>query len=292
MTLKSNPKISIITPVYNQADYIEATILSVIEQGYPNLEYIIVDGGSTDGTIDIIKKYEKQITKWISEPDKGMYDALNKGFKLSTGDIMGWINSDDILLNRSLFNLAKIFTDVKKVNWVQCSSSYIDLSGKVINIAMPKRFSFLMFLNNDYKWIQQESTFWRRSLWERAGSKIDDNLKLAGDFELWFRFFQYDRLYNCNLPIGAWRKRDGQLSALRKDDYIKEINLVIETHNIDAKTTRALKQIKRLDVYISILKSLKIFNVNYLVGKRAKYYNIIDNEIYYSYMDRVFKTIY
>lgn len=289
---KSHPKISIITPVYNQVDYIEATILSVINQNYSNLEYIIVDGGSTDGTLDIIKKYEKHIFKWISEPDKGMYDALNKGFEISTGEIMGWINSDDVLLENSLLNSAKIFIEVKEVSWIQGSSSFIDLNGRVINIAIPKKFSLLMFLNHNYKWIQQESTFWRRDLWERAGGKIDDRLKLAGDFELWFRFFQHDRLYNCNLPIGAWRKREGQLSVLHEDKYIEEIECLLATYKLNIKTKKELKKIKRLNRCISLLKLFKVFNVAYLVSKRDKIYNIVDNEIYYSYMDKIFKTIY
>src|SRR4051812_48252088 len=89
------PKISIVTPTLNQGNFIEETILSVIGQNYPNLEYIILDGGSTDNTIEIIKKYEKHLAYWSSEPDKGQSDAINKGFKIATGDILGWINSDD-----------------------------------------------------------------------------------------------------------------------------------------------------------------------------------------------------
>src|SRR6218665_2201901 len=90
------PKISIVTPVFNRVEYLEQTILSVIDQGYPNLEYIVIDGGSTDGTLEIIKKYEDRIFYWTSEPDNGMYDAINKGFKKASGQIMAWINSDDL----------------------------------------------------------------------------------------------------------------------------------------------------------------------------------------------------
>ncbi len=89
------PKISIVTPSFNHAQFLEETILSVITQNYPNLEYVIIDGGSTDGSVDIIKKYEKHLTYWVSEPDNGHGDALNKGFAKSTGEIMAWINSDD-----------------------------------------------------------------------------------------------------------------------------------------------------------------------------------------------------
>lgn len=286
----SIPKITVITPVYNQVDYIEATILSVIEQNYENIEYIIIDGGSTDGTLDIIKKYEHDITTWISEPDEGMYDALGKGFEMSKGEIMCWINSDDILYQGALHTMARLFKDLPHVSWVQGLQSYIDLEGSVIYTGISKRFSLLKFLNHDYKWIQQESTFWRRSLWDKVGSRINNKLKLAGDFELWFRFSQYERLFNCSLPIGAWRKREGQLSATQMKNYIKEIEQVIDNYIIEKNTFKILKQIKILNSYINILEKIKVINTDYLISKRAKYFDIVDNEIYYSYMDKKFKT--
>ena len=90
------PKISVITPSYNQAEFLEKTILSVLNQNYPNLEYIIIDGGSSDGSVEIIKKYERYIAYWVSEKDDGMYEAINKGLKISTGDILAYLNSDDL----------------------------------------------------------------------------------------------------------------------------------------------------------------------------------------------------
>lgn len=103
------PKISIVTPSFNQGQYIEQTILSVLDQNYPNLEYIIIDGGSTDDTVEIIKKYQDKLTFWVSEPDSGQTDALNKGFLHCTGDIFNWLNSDDYLEARALFKIAESY---------------------------------------------------------------------------------------------------------------------------------------------------------------------------------------
>jgi glycosyltransferase involved in cell wall biosynthesis len=249
-------KISIITPVFNQVDYIEQTILSVINQDYDNYEYIIIDGGSTDGTLDIIKSYASKITTWISEPDTGMYDALNKGFALSTGDIMAWINSDDLLLPNALINMNLLLTDLPEVEWVQGMNSAIDLDGHSIDYRYGDKFSLIKFLQKDYKYVQQECTFWRRSLYERAGNCLDTSLKLAGDFELWFRFSQFAKLYNCNLDIGAWRDRPGQLSRANLDKYFAEAEQVIDTYVFSDKEQKRLLKIKKWRRISNIIKSL------------------------------------
>ncbi|WP_165605798.1 glycosyltransferase family 2 protein [Flavivirga aquatica] len=289
--MKEKNKISIITPVYNQVEFIEQTILSVINQDYKNLEYIIIDGGSNDGTLDIIKKYDKHITKWISEPDKGMYDAIHKGFMHSTGDIMAWINSDDILMPNAFKHMNAIFNDLPNVNWVQGLNGFIDLKGQLINSFYPKKFSLLKFLNHEYKFIQQESTFWRRTLWEKAGSEIRRDLKLAGDFELWFRFFKYDKLYTSNLPIGAWRKREGQLSGKQMANYLEEVRLVINEYKQTQSEKKALKKIKNLDIIIAVLKKIKILNTQYFLNKKESYLNLRRIEITYSYNNNKFIVV-
>ncbi|QXP80757.1 glycosyltransferase [Winogradskyella sp. HaHa_3_26] len=109
--LKDFKKISIVTPTYNQGQYIEETIKSVLDQNYPNLEFIIMDGGSTDNTVEVIKKYEEHLTYWVSEPDKGQANAINKGLKRCTGEIFNWLNSDDYLAPNALLNIAKAFSE-------------------------------------------------------------------------------------------------------------------------------------------------------------------------------------
>jgi glycosyltransferase involved in cell wall biosynthesis len=186
--MNSYPKITIITPNYNLGEYLEQTILSILNQNYPNLEYIIIDGGSTDNSLEIIKKYEKHLAYWVSEPDKGMYEAIQKGFNRSTGDIMGWLNSDDMLTPNGLFTLAEIFSTFSNIHWVQGRPVSWDEKGRLIDVGMLKRWNKYHFYIGKYQWIQQESTYWRRELWDKAGGKLNTNLRLAGDFELWLRF--------------------------------------------------------------------------------------------------------
>ena len=129
------PRISIVTPSFNQGKYIEQTIQSVLSQNYPNLEYIIIDGGSTDGTVEIIKKYEQQLTYWISEPDKGQTDAINKGFAKCTGEIFNWINSDDYYSPNSLHIVAEVFSEnpTAKVVCGLENGFYNEQQSKIVN---------------------------------------------------------------------------------------------------------------------------------------------------------------
>jgi len=112
------PRITMVTAVRNGARYVEDTICSILNQGYPNLEYFVVDGASTDGTQAIIRRYERELAGWISEPDKGVYDALNKGFAMSTGEIMGWLNASDMLHTKGLFVVGSVFADLQEVEWI------------------------------------------------------------------------------------------------------------------------------------------------------------------------------
>src|SRR5712664_2616221 len=111
------PRISIVTPSFNQASYLEAALKSVLDQNYPNLEYIVVDGGSTDGSVEIIQRYADRLTYWVSQPDRGQMDALNKGFRRTTGEIMAWLNSDDMLCSWALQTVGHIFQDLPAVQW-------------------------------------------------------------------------------------------------------------------------------------------------------------------------------
>jgi glycosyltransferase involved in cell wall biosynthesis len=207
------PSIALVTPVFNSAHYLEATIQSVLSQLYPNLQYVIADGGSTDGTLEIIRKYQHQLHAWFSEPDHGMYDALNKGFARTSADIMGWINASDLLHVRSLFTVGSIFQQFPQVDWITGRPTILNAEGQAVAVLSLKRWSRFRFLAGANRYIQQESTMWRRRLWERAGGNLDTSWGPAGDFELWVRFFRHARLHSLDALVGAYRLHKDSLSA-------------------------------------------------------------------------------
>lgn len=228
---ESFPKISIVTPSFNQAQFIEATIDSVLSQNYPNLEYIIIDGGSTDGSVEIIKKYSSYLHFWCSEPDRGQYDAINKGFTYSTGEIMAWINSDDMYYPWSFKTVASIMSALPQVEWLTTlNPGAWDWYGFCNEFLSFPGYSQEAFLDGRYLpgstdravgFIQQESTFWRRSLWQKVGSKISTDFAMAGDFNLWSQFYLHADLYGIPSPLAGFRKQIHQKSQ-RINQYIDE----------------------------------------------------------------------
>ncbi len=273
-------KITIITPNYNGAEYLEETIKSIVNQNYPNLEYIIIDGGSTDGSLEIIKKYEDKLTFWLSEPDSGLYDALQKGFSKSTGEIMGWLNSDDLLHEKSLFTVNEIL-NLPKVNWLQGLPTTIDEKGRTIEASNFKRWSKYDFWMGNYKWIQQESTFWKRSLWNQSGGYINKKLKLAGDMELWNRFFKYEKLYVTNALVGGFRVRSkNQLSLEFYDDYIKEVETILNKNRHAKIIIRVINKIEELNKLNKILKKTRLLNIIPLANKiQSKINKLLDRPV-------------
>jgi glycosyltransferase involved in cell wall biosynthesis len=206
-SLTSNvwPKIALVTPVFNAVRYIEETIQSVLAQNYPNLEYYVIDAGSTDGTLDIIRKYEKELSGWVSEPDKGMYDAINKGFARTSGEIMGWISATDKLHTGGLRVVGSVLRKFPDVEWIMGRATAYTDDGMTVVLDKLKRWSRYRFLSGANQAIQQESTFWRRSLWEKAGGRVDSAHRNGADFELWVRFFRHAQLYSVDALIGGFR---------------------------------------------------------------------------------------
>ncbi|HRJ23412.1 MAG TPA: glycosyltransferase [Thauera sp.] len=227
------PRISIVTPSYNQGDFLEECILSVLEQGYPNLEYIIMDGGSTDRSVEIIKKYEKYLTYWQSQRDGGQYQAINEGFRRSTGSIMAWINSDDKYHPGSFRTVADAFISHPEVSWLTGRPSTWNEQGDLADVRMMRTFTRDDYLDPALDtYIQQESTFWRRDLWEKSGGAINDEFDYAGDFELWLRFFDHAQLHLVDALLAGFRYHAAQKTAVASERYLEEVQRIRRTQHV------------------------------------------------------------
>jgi glycosyltransferase involved in cell wall biosynthesis len=180
-------KISIVIPTLNQGDTIEDTICSIINQDYPYYEIIVMDGGSNDSTLDVIKRYKPYLAHVTSAPDKGQSQAINRGFQRATGDIFAWLNSDDYYLPGALAKVAETFSD-RSVEFLVGAGDVISLEHKFLRY-IPERIlnrEALIDWKND-RWIMQQSCFWRSGLWKRVGG-VDESLGLLMDYDLWFKF--------------------------------------------------------------------------------------------------------
>jgi glycosyltransferase involved in cell wall biosynthesis len=181
------PRITIVTPSLNQAAYLERTIRSVLDQGYPDLEYLVFDGGSTDGSVEILQQYDGQITYWESEPDRGQSHAVNKGFERATGEIVGWINSDDYYLPGAFATAAAAFEANPEADWVCGACRYLNPDGSLETVWRPRlpRGPRAAWAYEPW-YVPQASSFWRRSTLERIGGLRED-FHFAMDVELGLR---------------------------------------------------------------------------------------------------------
>lgn len=220
------PKISIVTPSFNQGKYIEQTILSIIRQGYPNLEYIIIDGGSTDDTVEIIKKYESHLSYWVSEPDRGQSDALNKGLAKCTGDIFNWINSDDYLHENSLFAVAAHFINHQSVEMVCGWCRLFD--EETLEERYQHRTEIFATLEETLveQRINQPASFYRlQSILNLGG--INEHLHYVMDLDLWFRYLAANGQKHILLVdelLAHFRMHDTSKTVKLQDKFRQEEN--------------------------------------------------------------------
>lgn len=183
------PKVSVVTPSFNQTQFLEKTILSVLNQNYPNLEYIIIDGGSTDGSVEIIKKYEKYLAYWVSEKDDGQADAIGKGFMKATGEILAWLNSDDYYLPGTLHRVAREF---KQANYdlIYGDEILVDENDVVIGrrpqLPPPGLLTPALITLGGF-WIYQPASFWKAELYKRVGG-VDRSFQFCMDNDLFIKF--------------------------------------------------------------------------------------------------------
>ncbi len=211
------PKISILTPSYNQGQFIEETIRSVLLQGYPNLEYIVVDGESTDQTVDILKKYDPWIDDWISEPDEGQSDAINKGFAKATGRIFAWINSDDYYAPGALFTMAEAFMAADpEVGAVVGTGHKVNGDGEIVYTPDGSDLTHEAFLNwLDGGSFMQPACFLRREAWEQCGPLRTD-LEYAMDVDLFLKLSRQFRFERVDETISyAYKHKDAKTTGER-----------------------------------------------------------------------------
>jgi glycosyltransferase involved in cell wall biosynthesis len=179
------PFVSIVTPSFNQAPFLEQTIRSVLGQNYPRLEYIIVDGGSTDDSVDIIKKYADRLAWWVSEPDRGQTDAINKGFAHARGHILAWLNSDDTYEPGAVAAAVEVLQNSPEIGLAYGDTNFIDGSGCVTG-RFPAAQTDYTLLRRGYVHIPQQASFFRADLWEKVGP-LDPSFFFAMDYDLWVR---------------------------------------------------------------------------------------------------------
>ncbi|MDI9640285.1 glycosyltransferase family 2 protein [Oscillatoria amoena NRMC-F 0135] len=195
------PLISIVTPSYNQGQFLEETIRSVLLQGYPNIEYIIIDGGSTDNSVDIIKKYEQHLTYWVSEPDRGQSNALNKGFRRVTGQLIGWQNSDDYYHPTSFVNAAQASVLLKDIDIIYGSVNCVDQDRKFLKVGYVSQFNYQEML----PWANMfnQSMFFRDKIFKEENF-INEHFQHFMDYDFFWRLAVKGYKFHCVPEINAY----------------------------------------------------------------------------------------
>ena len=242
--LENPPRISIVTPSYQQGSYLEWTIRSVLEQGYPNLEYVLMDGGSTDQTVDILARYKDRFTYCESSPDKGQADAVVRGFERTTGEIMAYLNSDDLLAPGALDFVARFFAAHPEVDAIYSHRVFVDENNMVTRYwILPPHHTWSM---QRWDYIPQETCFWRRRIYEKVGG-IDSTYQFALDYDLFVRFMEHGRLERVNRFLGAFREHPLSKTVLQQGAH-PEVERVREEQKIDLADWQWLPEVAQFEL--------------------------------------------
>jgi glycosyltransferase involved in cell wall biosynthesis len=244
--MNERPKISIVTPSYNQGAFIERTIQSVLNQNYPNLEYIIIDGGSTDGSMEIIKKYQDKLAYWVSEKDRGQAHAINKGFHRATGDIVGWLNSDDEYCSGTLETVAKTFTADNDVDFVFGNRITIDENGRILRDERHTRFSFSALVLYGMI-VSQPASFWKRELFEKYGY-LDESKRFCMDYEFFCRIGAHIKAKHIRKHLARFRRHPSSKSSTIRNVALEEHSRIRERY-LDAACKGYPKQLVLLAMF-------------------------------------------
>lgn len=249
------PKITVVTPSFNQGAFLEQTIRSVLGQLYPNLEYIVIDGGSTDNSVEIVKRYESHLASWVSEKDRGQAEALNKGFARATGEILCWLNSDDFLLPGALHEAARRLGEGADLIYGKCLS-FSDKGTRSLVNSPPEHHRELLTMV-DY--LVQPSTFWRRSLWDKTGP-LNEEFHYAFDWEWFLRAEKLGRFSRADFIFSAYRFHDAHKSSHGGQKRAREIVTVAKVHGGEAAGRHyqfAIEHIELLKKYENLALRMK-----------------------------------
>lgn len=237
------PKISVITPSYNQAEFLERTLRSVLDQNYPNLELIVIDGGSTDGSVDIILRYQDRLAYWVSEPDRGQTDAINKGLQRATGEWVAWQNSDDVYYPRVFDDLARAVRSHPEVDLVTGNINLIDQFDRVlrdVHYVNPSHGALLaegMVLTN-------QAAFWRRRVHEDIGW-LDESLHCSFDYEWFLRLTKKYRGIHVNRIWGGYRLHDATKTSTLNQKFVEENSKILQGR-VFPRGKKRLYQLRRV----------------------------------------------
>jgi glycosyltransferase involved in cell wall biosynthesis len=220
------PKLTVITPSYNQAEFLERTIQSVINQNYPNLEYIVIDGGSTDGSVEVIRKYEKYLTYWISEPDFGQSHAINKGLKMATGDWVCWQNSDDIFYPSAFSNFLTVAIKFPSLDLIVGNMNLIDRFDNVLRDIKYVKPTYRSLLNEGMV-LANQAAFWKRAVHHDLGF-LDQDYDCMFDYDWFLRLTRFTRkVRHINATLAALRLHEETKTSTRRKAFMLEENKIL-----------------------------------------------------------------
>ncbi|MCZ2128043.1 MAG: glycosyltransferase [Anaerolineales bacterium] len=234
--------VSIITPSFNQAKYLEQTLRSVLEQNYSPIEYIVIDGGSTDGSLEIIKKYSERLTYWVSEKDSGQADAINKGFARATGEIVAWLNSDDFYLPETIRAAVRAFDENPDATLIYADMLAVDASGAPFNALTYKQLSLKDLLC--FQIIGQPAVFFRRSALQKT-SGLNPSLHFLLDHLLWIQLAQQGRILHVPQTWAAARYHAEAKNVARAAEFGREAFRILDVAAQDPTLAPLLQSVAR-----------------------------------------------